>query len=291
MLAYHFTLEYPLLRLQAVCKPYISKLSSMFTSAKTRPPITPALDVIDLTQTDEEIQRATEEAEQMQTASNNVFGLGKEEISPATCVRQSPLRSISREEKRSSIPRPAAPSKPAQLYTGSPSVSRASSSAKNLSQVPPKTVRERVQALQVTTRPRTDQAKIARATQRQPPISRTAPTVKDANTLVRADPPLVKSKSSSQLKIKTYATDIMDQRPVKSAPTRRAISKAQAQVQEDPNSPRAKRLARAAERAREIRERRRREPGVTPGEKRPAPVMSKADGPGSKRTKITVARD
>jgi hypothetical protein len=291
MLAYHFTLEYPLLRLQAVCKPYIAKLSSMFTSAKTRPPISPALDVVDLTQTDEEAQRATEEAEQLQTATNNVVGLGKEEVSPATCERQSPLPSISREEKRPSVPRPAGPSRPTQLYTGSPSISRSSLPAKTLAQVPPKTVRDRVHAIQVNTRPSTTQAKIARAAQRQPPISRTAPTVKDANTLVRADPPLMKSKSSSQLKIKTYATDIMDQRPVKSAPTRRAISKAQAQVQEDPNSPRAKRLARAAERAREIRERRRREPGVTPGEKRPAPVMSKADGPGSKRTKITVARD
>jgi hypothetical protein len=119
--------------------------------------------------------------------------------------------------------------------------------------------------------------------------SRPTSTASEAN-IPRADPPLVKSKSSNNLKsTKPYVTDITAQRPVKSAPTRRLPTKPFAG--DDPNSPRAKKLAHAAERAREIRERRRREPGVTPGEKRPPPSMSSVDAPGSKRTRISVARD
>jgi hypothetical protein len=147
--------------------------------------------------------------------------------------------------------------------------------------------------------------KPSRDTQRQPTSRPPAPTVKAAGRILtetrpvptasdanipHADPPLVKSKSSNNLKsTKPYVTDITAQRPVKSAPTRRLPTKPFAG--DDPNSPRARKLAHAAERAREIRERRRREPGVTPGEKRPPPVMSSLDAPGSKRTRISIARD
>jgi hypothetical protein len=221
-----------------------------------------------------------------------------------SCEKRSPARSPLVELSRPQSTRPPVPLETTQSSTSNVTTR---TRIKPITKLPTPAVLaggSREPARPVTSRPRAP-VKPSRDTQRQPTSRLPAPTVKGAGSVLtetrpvptasdanipRADPPLVKSKSSNNLKsTKPYVTDITAQRPVKSAPTRRLPTKPFAG--DDPNSPRAKKLAHAAERAREIRERRRREPGVTPGEKRPPPSMSSIDAPGSKRTRISVARD
>jgi len=221
-----------------------------------------------------------------------------------SCEQKSPALSTRDESPRSHLTRPPVPLEPTQSSSNNITTRTRFKPVTKLSSAAASSSASREPARPVTSRPRAP-VKASKDTQRQPTSrppapsvksagsilteSRPAPTASEAN-IVRADPPLVKSKSSNHLKsTKPYVTDITAQRPVKSAPTRRLPTKPFAG--DDPNSPRAKKLAHAAERAREIRERRRREPGVTPGEKRPPPAMSSVDAPGSKRTRISVVRD
>jgi len=221
-----------------------------------------------------------------------------------SCEKRSPARSTGNERPRSPSTRlPAAPAITQSINNITTRTQRSTAMSKlPTSAALPSTSREPVRP--ITSRPRVP-VKPSRDTLRQTNVRLPAPTVKVTGSILtesrpvptaseaniaRADPPLVKSKSSNHLKpTKPYITDITATRPVKSAPTRRLPTKPSAG--DDPNSPRAKKLAHAAERAREIRERRRREPGVTPGEKRPPPTMSTVDAPGSKRTRISVVRD
>jgi hypothetical protein len=294
LLVYYFTLQYPLSRLRLAVQPYTSGIALLLKSAKGPDAhvSTPSSDevVVTPTQTDVDAQRISEDDAKAQAVTVKPSpGSSKIQTLIAECEKRSPLRPTS--AARSDRVR-VQTSKPADELLKSNRTSAGSVSTQTTRRAIPHTTAStsstaREASRPTTLRPVNAQAKVPRAIPRQPAVQRTAPTAKDAN--IRADPPLVKSKSITNLKPKPYITDIIPQRPTKSAPTRRAATKAQ--VAEDPDSPRAKKLAHAAERAREIRERRRREPGPTPGEKRPPPVMSGLDGPGSKRTRITVARD
>lgn len=221
-----------------------------------------------------------------------------------SCEKRSPARSSRDERTRAeSIRQPAAPATTQSSNISSTRTQRSTAMSKlPTSAALPSTSRE--PARPITSRPRVP-VKPSNQSLRQTNVRLPAPTIKGKDSILtesrpvptaseaniaRADPPLVKSKSSNHLKpAKPYVTDITATRPVKSAPNRRLPTKPSAG--DDPNSPRAKKLAHAAERAREIRERRRRETGVTPGEKRPPPTMSNVDAPGSKRTRISVVRD
>jgi len=305
LLVYHFTLEYPVIRLQSFTRPRIDRFASLFRSVKgpiSTPPSTET--IVDLTQIDddEEIVLVTNTAGRNLQSSTPRASRVQQLIQG--CEKRSPARLIRDERPRSpSTRRPAAPAttQSSNNITTRPQRSTAMSKLPT-SAAPPSTSREPPRP--ITSRPRVP-VKPSKDTLRPTNVRLPAPTVKVTGSILtesrpvptasqaniaRADPPLVKSKSSNHLKsAKPYVTDITATRPVKSAPTRRLPTKPSAG--DDPNSPRAKKLAHAAERAREIRERRRREPGVTPGEKRPPPTMSTLDAPGSKRTRISVVRD
>jgi len=308
LLVYHFTLEFPTIRLQSVIQPRVERLAPLFSSVKA-PIDTPSSKdiVVDLTQSDDddEVKSAKE------TTAKETVGVIRQSTPRASkvqqliqsCEKKSPALSTRDERPRSQLTRPAAA---IETTHSSTSITTRTQRSKAISKLPPPAVisSSSREPTRPTSRPRVP-VKASKDTQRQPTSRPPAPSVKSAGSIltesrpvptaseaniVRADPPLVKSKSSNHLKsTKPYVTDIIAQRPVKSAPTRRLPTKPFAG--DDPNSPRAKKLAHAAERAREIRERRRREPGVTPGEKRPPPAMSSVDAPGSKRTRISVVRD
>jgi hypothetical protein len=310
LLVYHFTLEYPLIRLRSILAPYIRRLAPLLKTFKgvvSAPPLVET--VIDLTQTSDE-----DEIELVKETAGVTLQLSTPRASRVqqliqSCEKRSPARSTKDERSRLQSTEPPVPLEIIRPSTTSITnrTRRTQPITTKPPPVPPPAVlstASRGPARPVTSRPRAP-VKPSRDTQRQPAVRLPAPSVKGAASIliesrpvptaseaniVRADPPLVKSKSSNNLKSsKPYVTDITAQRPVKSAPTRRLPTKPYAG--DDPNSPRAKKLAHAAERAREIRERRRREPGVTPGEKRPPPTMSSVDAPGSKRTRISVVRD
>lgn len=289
LLVYHFTLQYPLLKIRLIVESYISKFTSSFLSAKgvhvDIPPSSIEELIVTPTDTDVDAQQIPKGVETVRkVAVDPLAGESKIRHLIAECEKRSPLRPQSAE--RGGRPRSQLSRAPdAQLMPERSSLANVPAQITRRAPPPTSTVRE--PSRPITTRPTNDQSMVSRVIPRQPAVQRTAPTVKDAN--VRADPPIVKSKSINNLKPKPYITDIIPTRPTKSAPTRRTAIRAQAT--EGPNSPRAKKLAHAAERAKEIRERRRREPGPTPGKKRPPPVMSEKDGPGSKRTRITVAKD
>lgn len=298
-------MEYPLIQLQSTLKPHLARLTPLFNTLKGTSAVTSPLEVttIDLTHIDDDPQLAEESVKTSlgvkSTSASRIQALIQ------ACEKRSPARSIKDDRPRSTSVKPKTSLRPAPTSADNVT-SRPAQRTRLYPSIPPASglaTASREQARSVTSRPRAPAKPIeplrpsaarpsrpaAKAASGILTESRPAPTASQAN-IVRADPPLVKSKSSNQLKSdKPYITDITAQRPVKSAPTRRTATRPH--PGDDPNSPRAKKLAHAAERAKEIRERRRREPGVTPGEKRPPPTMSTVDAPGSKRTKITVARD
>lgn len=277
----------------------------LFSSVKGTISTPPSQDtIVDLTHMDEDdpikpVKESTKVTPQATTPrASKVQQLNQ------SCEKRSPARSSLVERSRPQSTRP-----PTSLETTQSSTNNVNTRIRirPITKLPAPAViagGSREPARPAASRPRAP-VKPSRDTQRQPTSRLPAPTLKGAGSILtetrpvptaseanipRADPPLVKSKSSNNLKpTKPYVTDITATRPVKSAPTRRLPTKPFAG--DDPNSPRAKKLAHAAERAREIRERRRREPGVTPGEKRPPLTMSSVDAPGSKRTRISVVRD
>lgn len=305
LLVYHFTLEYPLIRLQSIARPRIERLASLFSSGKGTISTPPSQDtIVDLTHIgdDDPVESVKESTKATLQAATPRASKVQQLIQ--SCEKRSPARSSLVERSR-----PQSTRSPVTLETTQSSTNNVidRTRIKPITKLPTPAVLaggSREQARPAASRPRAP-VKPSRDTQRQPTSRLPAPILKGAGSILtetrpvptaseanipRADQSLVKSKSSSNLKTaKPYVTDITATRPVKSAPTRRIPTKPFAG--DDPNSPRAKKLAHAAERAREIRERRRREPGVTPGEKRPPPTMSVVDAPGSKRTRISVVRD
>jgi hypothetical protein len=260
LLVYHFTLQYPLLRLRSVVQPYTSKIASLLKSDKAAHVhiATPACGevIVTPTQTDVDAQRISEDDAMAQAVTVKPSpGSSKIQALIAECEKRSPLRPTSAarcDRARVQTSKLADGTlEPTRSSAGSTSAQTSRRAIPHSTIPPMSTVREGSRPM--TSRPISAQAKIPRVIPRQPAVQRTAPTAKDAN--IRAEPPLIKSKSITNLKPKSYVTDIIPQRPTKSAPTRRAVTKAL--VAEDPNSPRAKKLAHAAERAREIRERRR----------------------------------
>jgi hypothetical protein len=283
----------------------VERLAPLFSSVEgpiNTPPSNET--IVDLTQIDDDDEvESVKEATGVTLRSSTPRASRVQQLIQS-CETRSPAPSV-RDER----PRPQSTRPPVSLETTQSSTNNVTTRTrvKPITKLPTPAVLaggSREPARPAASRPRAP-VKPSRDTQRQPTSRLPAPTVKGAGSILtetrptptaseanipRADPPLVKSKSSNNLKTaKPYVTDITVTRPVKSVPTRRLPTKPFAG--DDPNSPRAKKLAHAAERAREIRERRRREPGVTPGEKRPPPAMSSLDAPGSKRTRISVVRD
>jgi len=283
---------------QSISAPYISKLASLLKTFKGSPAPTVSLgeSIIDLTQVDYEDQEIIEITDSQLHAPTPSSSKIQHLIE--ACEKRSPTRPTTVEHSR--------------LHSTMTGAARNVESARadNTNRAAPSTAPRpatqsttRVPSRTATSQPRVP-VKASQDTHRQPIVQTTASlgtkpkgvladlrpvsTANSAN-IARTDPPLVKAKSDNHLKsTKPYVTDITATRPIKSAPTRRLA--ANPHPGDDPNSPRAKKLAHAVERAREIRERRRREPGVTPGEKRPPPSMSVVDAPGSKRTRISVVR-
>jgi hypothetical protein len=307
LLIYHFTLEYPLFRLQSAVRPYVEKWTPLSSTVKGKTAIIPPLKettTIDLTHIDDEVEPVTKAPVPNLSSTPKASRI---QSLIQDCEKRSPARLARDERPRVQSKKPQVAPQITQPSSDEITIRPMQHPRSRLATQPPipasTTTREpsrptstRLQAVPVrATREGRPQPIVRQATKAVRTTSsvltetRPAPTASDAN-IVRADPPLVKSKSINHLKpAKPYVTDITAQRPVKSAPTRRVA--ALPHPGDDPNSPRAKKLAHAAERAREIRERRRREPGVAPGEKRPPPTMNNVDAPGSKRTRISVVRD
>lgn len=301
-LVYHFTLQYPLIRLRSTLTPYVEQSTILVNPLKTAGINTPNSEdtPIDLTQIVDLDQDITEIEEANMPVS--VASGSKIRHLVEVCEKRSPARPT--REERAPVPATRSPLPPRVALSLENDAMRANGRQPSNPQQATTSTTDRPGPSRTTTSKAQALVRPSKITQRQPTTrsaftaketsgiltqSRPVPTASDAN-IARPDPPLVKAKSDNHLKSnKPYVTDITATRPVKSAPTRRIVTKQH--PGDDPNSPRAKKLAHAAERAREIRERRRREPGVTPGEKRPPPVMSNIDAPGSKRTRISVVRD
>jgi hypothetical protein len=304
MLVYHFTLEYPLDKLRSATAPYTTKATALVKSITGSSVLADNNSSSGITSIDH-AEHAPDSFGEVSIIVPGSFDRRSKIPTPQRieqCLQQSPARPVTDETMTLPLPRSVTRLRPSHSKLGSPSsprvlrplpvdmvrvhqdtLSKAPSAVAQVDTLTKATASTRVRSIASAinkvdkTAPIVAREPLRQATKRPAPINRNV-------NLPRADPPLVKAKSVNHLK-PSKPLDALPKRPTKSSPLRVLT------VHDDPNSARAKRLASAAARAKEIRERKRREPGVTPGDKRGPTPLDSEEMPGSKRTKFTVAKD
>jgi hypothetical protein len=304
MLVYHFTLEYPLDKLRSATSPYTAKATAVVKSITGYSIFADNNSPSGFTSINH-AEHALDGFGEVSITVPGSFDRRSKNSTPKAieqCLQQSPARPVADGTMPLPLPRSVTRLRPSQSKLGSPSrprvprplpvdmgmvhqdsLSKAAPAEAQVHTVTKATASTRVRSIASAINKVDKPAPIAAREPLRQATKRPAPINRNVN-LPRADPPLVKAKSVNHLK-PSKPLDALPKRPTKSSPLRVLT------VHDDPNTTRATRLASAAARAKEIRERKRREPGVTPGEKRGPTQLKTEEMPGSKRTKFTVARD